>query len=115
MLEHEDLFQLLPEGLRFVSSCPICGVKFNPIQARIIDEKEDAHLIHIQCKKCHSCIIALIYTADVGVTSIGLITDLTAEDVIKFKSTDSIGSDDVIEVYRLLENSRPSQFIKLLN
>jgi hypothetical protein len=41
-----------------------------------------------------------------GINSIGLVTDLTAEDVLKFKNYPAISSDDVILIHQFLEEKQ---------
>ena len=36
-----------------------------------------------------------------GISSVGLVTDLTYEDVVRFKDCKEITADDILEVYHL--------------
>jgi hypothetical protein len=68
----------------------------------VLEERDDAHLVHIQCATCGSSIVALILSSSVGLTSVGLITDLTGDDVLHFKDVGRVTSDEVIELHNLL-------------
>ncbi len=83
-------------NLRVISYCPLCEAAYNPLRARVLDEHDDAHLLHIQCARCGSSIVALLMSSLVGITSVSLITDLTGDDVLKFKDAGSVTSDDVL-------------------
>lgn len=100
------------EGLSLVSYCPLCSTNYNPKDARLLEEKDGAHLIHLQCSNCSSSIVAVIISGGLGVSSVGLITDLTGNDVVKFKNARYINEDDVIEAYRSITRG---DFVKLLN
>lgn len=91
-----------PEGLRLISYCPICSTHYNPFNAQILEERDDAHLIHVECRKCGSSIIALVLTGGIGISSVGLVTDLTGEEVLKFRKSDVIASDDVLDAHEQL-------------
>lgn len=91
------------ENLRLISYCPLCSTHYNPSEAEVLEEKNGAHLIHVACRKCESSIVAVIMTGGIGVSSVGLITDLTGRDVVRFKDAQPISSDDVIEAYELTE------------
>ena len=92
-----------------ISYCPLCETNYNPMEARVLGEKEDGHLLHIRCKKCWNSILALVMVSNVGVSSVGLITDLTFEDVQKFSAHQAdVTVDDVIEVHRLLSDDGTS-------
>ena len=94
------------EGLRLITTCPICNTQYNPVTAKIVEERETAHLIHIQCKNCGSSIVAVVMVGGLGVSSVGLICDLTSEDVFKFKDSRIVDTDDVIAIHQLLEGGR---------
>lgn len=91
------------EGLKLISYCPLCNMQYNPLSAKILDERDDAHLVHVECRRCGSLIVALVLTGGIGISSVGLVTDLTSEDVLKFKDQDKIQTDDVIELHSALE------------
>ena len=90
------------DGLKLISYCPLCEKSYNPLRARILDERDGAHLVHIQCAECGSSIVALIMTSSLGVTFVGLITDLTGDDVLRFKDEGKLTADEVLSFHSLL-------------
>ncbi len=101
------------DNLRLISYCPLCNTHYNPSEAKILEEKEGAHLIHVECNTCRSSIVAVIITGGVGVSSVGLITDLTSNDVMRFKKAVSVTEDDVLEAYELFNTIEGINFIDL--
>ena len=94
-----------------ISFCPLCETNYNPMEARVLGEKEDGHLLHIRCKKCWNSILALVLVSNAGVSSVGLITDLTFDDVRKFSGRDtSVTTDDVISIHQLLSDDGVKSF-----
>jgi hypothetical protein len=93
------------EDLKFVSYCPLCRHNFNSLEARILEQAGDNHLLHIICSRCFSSILVLVLASDLGISSFGLVTDLTGDDVIKFKNQLSVSEDDVIFLHSLLKNN----------
>ncbi|MBU1164954.1 hypothetical protein KKA15_05360 [Patescibacteria group bacterium] len=91
------------ESIKIISFCPVCNAKYNPVEAKVLEEKEEAHLLHITCKKCQSNVVALILTSNLGISSMGIVTDLNSEDVLKFKSSKAVDADDVINIYKILQ------------
>lgn len=69
----------------------------------MIEEKENLHLLHVQCKSCGSSVVSVVYSDGLGISSMGLVSDLTAEDVLEFKGSKGICVDDVMEMHRFLE------------
>lgn len=91
-------------NVRWVSACPLCGAEYLPEEARIVSEKEGAFLIHTNCKKCGSSVVATLIANQMGVSSVGLVTDLTYEDVVKFKDGAEVSTDDLLALYQALES-----------
>lgn len=96
--------QVPNDALRLISYCPLCEAAYNPLRARILDEREDAHLLHIQCASCGSSIVALVVSSALGITSVGLVTDLTGDDVLKFKDDRIMSADDVLEFHNFVSH-----------
>lgn len=93
------------DNLRLISYCPLCNAHYNPAEAKILEQKDGAHLIHVECTVCRSSIVAVVIMGGMGISSVGLITDLTSQDVLRFKNTRPINEDDVIEAYRALREA----------
>ena len=99
----QQTFAAFGEGVRLTSYCPLCENSYVPQDARCLGEKSDAHLLHITCGKCGTGMIALVLISNVGVTSVGLVTELTPIEVMLAKDAEAITTDDVITVHKLLE------------
>ncbi len=91
------------DGFKLVAFCPLCNAKYNPSQAEVLEHKEDAHLVFVQCSNCGSSIIALVVAGMMGVSSIGLVTDLMPADIEKFKHLAPINADDVLDIHHTLQ------------
>lgn len=90
----------------FLAYCPLCENKYDSFRARVIDSKEDAHLLHTQCSQCGAYIISLISATSFGLSSIGIISDLSSDDVLKFKDQPKITCDDVIEFHQIIAKKK---------
>ncbi len=92
------------DGLRLVSYCPVCETRYNPMEANLLGEDGETRLLHVQCRKCQHSILALVLVNQVGASSVGLLTDLTYEDVLKFRTNRLVSINDVIDVHSALED-----------
>lgn len=95
------------DGLRVIAACPLCEERYTPLQASVIAAREGAHLLHLECRNCGGAVVAAIRNDQVGVSSIGLLTDLTSDDVVKF--VDARGpatADDVLDLHSVLQDDR---------
>lgn len=105
MLMNENFAPMFnPQGIRLVSYCPLCHMHYSIREARVIEENEDTHLMHMVCRKCSSSILILTLTGELGVSSVGLITDLTGDDVLRFKSATDVSDDDVLATHTMLHD-----------
>lgn len=105
-----QIFDEYPENLKVISTCPICNGKYYSSKsyyadAKILDERDHGHLLHIQCKRCKSCVVALIMSNGMGVSSVSLVTDLTSHDVMKFRARAAIQMNDIIDLHKELMNN----------
>lgn len=100
------------DDLKIIPYCPICETSYQNLDLKILEERDSGYLVYIKCQKCLNSILTFITTNNNGVSSFSLITDLTASDVIKLKENDYVSSDDVIEIYKLLESEE--NFVKKL-
>lgn len=92
------------QGVKLISYCPLCESSYNPQEAKVLGEKDDSHLLHIQCGNCSNAIIALVLISSVGVSSVGMVTDLAFDEVDRFKQAPAVSTDDVIETHHLLSD-----------
>ncbi len=102
------------ENLKLVSYCPLCENKHNATEAKVLDENEGAKLVYIHCKKCGTNVVAVVFHTPIGpfgMGSMGIVTDLTAEDVLKFREKVDIECDDAIELYEFFQ-SKPKEWVQ---
>lgn len=92
------------DSLRIVSYCPLCEAEFNPMEARVLGENGETHLLHVRCKNCGNALLALVLVTKSGVSSVGLVTDLSYDDVMKFQAGQKVSVDDVLAVHDSLES-----------
>ncbi|MAF24157.1 hypothetical protein CL634_01020 [bacterium] len=95
-------FHLFNEGIKVVSNCPVCSARYQNNRALVIQEKQDAHLVYLKCRRCQTAVLAVILTNSLGVSSVGLVTDLGCDEVLRYKDAKPLSTDDVIDVHQLL-------------
>ncbi len=98
------------DALRLIQACPLCDASYNPMEASVILERDDSHLVHVQCRKGSNAILALVLVSPVGIMSQGMVTDLTVEDVMRFREGAEVSMDDAIGTHKLLHDDM--QFIQ---
>jgi len=103
-------FNKRPEdGLKIVSRCPVCQADHNPNETAILDENDGAHLIYIKCRNCQSGVVAIVSLNAMGVTSVGLVTDLNSQEVVNFKDFSIVNEADVLNMHAFLQKPKITQ------
>jgi hypothetical protein len=95
-----------------LQACPLCQTPYTPLSARILAERDDAHLIYIQCRHCSASLVAFVTIGPNGLESVGTVTDLTSIEVLAAHDRSAVTTDDVLTMYTLL--NRPSAFLERL-
>lgn len=95
--------------LQILTICPLCQATYNPLKTQIVAERDDAHLVYLECRQCGSAVMALVTTGMSGLSSIGAVTDLTSQEILDSPHQDPIGDNDVLATVEWLErDGRPS-------
>jgi hypothetical protein len=104
MLDFDGKFSL-PENLKIINHCPLCSCSTTKLEARLLGETADRQTVYLHCAECGGSIIAHFMVSGAGITSYGLVTDLSFDDLVKFKKHDPLELDDVIRVHESLKSS----------
>ncbi|NIP33104.1 hypothetical protein GWN26_13935 [Candidatus Saccharibacteria bacterium] len=94
----------LPEGQRIINRCPLCGGSASRLEARLLGQTQERQTVHLHCHECAGSVIAYFVMSGMGMTSYGLVTDLSFDDFVKFKQGLAIELDDVIRAHENLKS-----------
>lgn len=90
---------------QLISHCQLCHSLYKPAEVSLIEEEGPAQLLHVRCSHCASAMVLLLLISEHGMGSVGLITDLTQSDVLRFTAlADTISANDVLGVHQLLNS-----------
>lgn len=90
---------------KLLSTCPFCQRQQARFTTSVISANPAAELVHARCQACQAAMVAVLFTAGPMISSIGLLTDLTLEDVSRFQYDQPIVADDLIDVYQALQQT----------
>jgi len=88
-----------PRDVQLSSRCPLCNAVFQPAGAEILDESQQGILFHLTCPNCRASLLAVVAASKLGLSSFGMVTDLTAIDVRRLKRSPAITQEDVLDAY----------------
>lgn len=81
--------------------CPYCQAVINPDYFEIFDCTPNGMMYIVQCRSCHYSLYGSFVLTPDGMNSVGILTDLTKEDILKFQHQEPISSDDVLVLYEM--------------
>ncbi|MBI5405237.1 MAG: hypothetical protein HY976_03345 [Candidatus Kerfeldbacteria bacterium] len=97
--------------LRVLTACPFCNTSYSIRAAQVLAQKDDGHVVHIECRACGGSIVALILAGGVGVQSVGVVTDLTRDEVETYSRHQPVTQDDVINMHRVINTDAPLRLL----
>jgi hypothetical protein len=92
------------EALKFINKCPICSAIYKPEMAKLFAESDKANLVHICCEACQGNFIAMILVLQGGISTIGMVSDLSFEDAKKLHILPNMDVDELIEGRKILNS-----------
>lgn len=101
------------DNMQLVTRCPFCSAEYDLDGAQVIGEENDATMVYITCSECESSIVAIVAMSGLGIVSLGLVTDMTAEDTKRFNAEKQISSDDLLMIYELVQKNHTKAYKKL--
>ena len=94
---------IILNSLRLIRKCPVCNSKYTQNRVQIIDSNQDGVLVYFSCPVCFSSLLAQIAEMPFGMVGSAMLTDLQADEVLKFKKGETVSVDDVLNVYQELK------------
>ena len=87
--------------------CPVCGQRYDLNQTKVIEGEGKptiggSLLVHTDCDKCKSSVMFSIAIDGPEIFTIATVTDLTSQEMIKFKELEPISPDEVLATHEFL-------------
>ena len=100
--QNEPVESPLDRGMKLIRECPQCRVEYEFDQIKVLEEDTGAHLVHITCLQCSNAMLAVIMVNALGMSTVGMVTDLMPDDVVRLRAKEPVTSDDVLTFHELL-------------
>ena len=95
----------LRSHFKVMRECPVCTAGFDLEQIRTVESIKGSHVLHATCPTCLNSLIFLVGSTQLGIGLIGMVSDLTYDDSVRFRRKESLTEDDLIECYQALGES----------
>ncbi len=111
--EQGSFFDKLQQGVSYMRNCPLCDESYTEQGVDVLFEQAGVHLVHITCEVCSGKVLTIVTLSSIGMTSVGLFTDLHPDDVVRCYDKEPISEDDVLHFHHIL-NKQSQPFSSLL-
>ncbi len=91
------------EALQFINKCPICSGIYKASNAELCAKNDSASLVHITCDRCQSYFMAMILQMGQGLSSVGMITDLSFADTKRLYQASPLTVNEMIAGYQAMQ------------
>ena len=88
------------------SHCPSCGSSRSLESAAVLDQRKDRQLVHFRCDRCSGSVLSVISVSSVGVSAVGVSTDLNQAEAGRFSGAPPVTTDDVLNAHELFSGGR---------
>ena len=112
--QEQSMYQDSKHVLKHIKQCPECSLEFTDKHCDIIFDRGAVQVIHVLCSNCSHKVVTLIASTSFGVSSLGMTTDLSAEDIIRISYKKPLKEVDILDFHTLLYKNQ-KKFIKLLS
>lgn len=92
------------KNLKFISHCPVCGRDYKSKASKLFINDSKAKFVHFTCNYCQSHFMAMIMTIPKGMSTVGMVTDLSLKDVQKLYKLSPITVDEAIEGHKFIHS-----------
>ena len=93
------------KNLKFISHCPICGQNYKSDAGKLFVNESEAKFVHFTCHHCQSHFMAMVTVLAKGMSTVGMVTDLSLKDVQKLHKLSPITVDETIEAHKFINSS----------
>lgn len=90
--------------IKFLGNCPICNKKYNSENASVLERNTEFMSFYIDCNFCLSSVIVAVFLPISGlVTTAGILTDISRNDIKKLRRFPPLTYDDVLDMHVYIE------------
>lgn len=90
--------------LKLISHCPVCSQDYKSEAAKLFVNESEAKFVHFTCANCQSHFMAMVMIAPKGMSTVGMVTDLSFKDVQKLHKLSPLTIDEAIEGHKFINS-----------
>jgi len=91
------------EALKYMGRCPACHKEYPAGQAKVFAREDTVGMVHLTCPECSNSFLAMVVVGNRGISSVGMVTDLTYEDAERVFRSEPVSIDEILEGRELIK------------
>lgn len=91
-------------SLEHFKKCPICKKDVQEVNALLLDETDARSTFHVTCPHCNTALLLLVSTGQMGLMSIGIVTDVNEGEAETIFQEKAVSDDHVLDTYEMLQS-----------
>jgi hypothetical protein len=92
------------ENLQSLVRCLICNKSQHAKKMIVLDEQEKKTTLHVVCDDCGGASLVHLSVGQMGVVSLGVMTDLEQSEARRLYQGKPVSTDDVFDTHQFLKN-----------
>lgn len=88
---------------KLLTHCPLCETVYEDQSIHLLGEHGGMRLFHLTCQACSHAVLAVILENQNGIRSLGVMTDMEAQDVFSLQSAENISANECLDLRAFLE------------
>ncbi len=84
--------------------CPICSSKRENLSYEPVGSDKNRTAIYVSCEKCLASIVFFITQNEMGIMTVGVLTDVNSQEAKNFFGAMSVSDNDVIDIHEYLND-----------
>lgn len=105
MQNDKEKMDSLKNTLKFISRCPVCSASYKTDTAKLFARNDLYYFVHITCKSCESHFMAMVTFVGKGVSTVGMITDLSYADAERLFTENPITLDEILDNHKIIKGA----------
>lgn len=85
--------------------CPLCQAMYQANAVSPLEGADSRQLYHCYCQNCHRAMLAVIFEATGWLSSVGILTELTAEESRQNPALAPIDADACVKAHGVFEEN----------
>ena len=103
-----------PSAPKILAHCPLCQTAYEDRAIRLLGAQGASRMFHLTCASCRHAVLAVILENQHGISSVGLVTDMEAQDALRMHDVAPITANDCVAAHEVLESKSQDVVLALL-